>query len=361
MRAGVRLVIVIPAAVLSVLLAAPRVVGADEPLAPALQLFQDARAEMKKPNPDYEVARAKLAESVRLDPTKVGVLLNLATCEEKLQKLQSARVHASAALTLAQSQKDEREQLARDTVARLDAAVPKTLTPDAAVVSANAEPTTEKPGEKPDADDEGEAEGAEYSFKRHGRDRVRVPVLLSGGYIADGNVGGAGTSNGLALCNFSGAAFSLAGGIRYAAVSWLDLVALGNLTYAHGSASLTPGGCGNSNNSQMLQGSSAELNAYTFTVDPSLRLRPWSGPFHFALGGRLGYMSSSGRESIASIGPISVTANPSASGVVGGARFGLGLTLGRKDSFEVGVDGTLLAGPWANPFGISELYLGWAF
>jgi hypothetical protein len=84
----------------------------------AEMLFYSARGLMY----DNQIAKAcqRFGESYRLDPTP-GTLLNLAVCHEKEGKLASAWGEFHQALTEAQrSNRPEREQLAKDSIARIE-------------------------------------------------------------------------------------------------------------------------------------------------------------------------------------------------------------------------------------------------
>lgn len=84
-------------------------------------LFQAGRAAMK--SGDYDLARAKFAESQRLDPAP-GTLLNLAQCEERLGKIATAvKNYKLAADSFAAS--DPRVAFARTRIAALSFRVPK--------------------------------------------------------------------------------------------------------------------------------------------------------------------------------------------------------------------------------------------
>ena len=90
--------------------------------AAATELFKQGRAAMELG--DYKAACPKFAESLRLD-AKVGTLLNLAECEEKLGQLASARQHLQRAIDQARIEKDDRIEIARQRYAAIDARVPR--------------------------------------------------------------------------------------------------------------------------------------------------------------------------------------------------------------------------------------------
>jgi hypothetical protein len=99
--------------------------------AAATELFSKGRAAMKQQ--DFVTACAAFADSERFDP-KVGTLLNLADCEEKIGHLVSARSHWQQAMDLAHAGGDTRESVARQRFAAVDPRVAKLsvkLAPDA--------------------------------------------------------------------------------------------------------------------------------------------------------------------------------------------------------------------------------------
>jgi hypothetical protein len=104
---------------LALALATAAPVRAEEP---ALQLFAEGRALMK--DGDYDGAARKFAESERIDP-QVGTLANLAGCEERLDRLSSARSHWREAVALAKSRADGRLDRVSSELLRLDAVVPR--------------------------------------------------------------------------------------------------------------------------------------------------------------------------------------------------------------------------------------------
>ncbi|HVW27581.1 MAG TPA: hypothetical protein VHC69_19585 [Polyangiaceae bacterium] len=83
-------------------------------------LFERARDDMR--HGAYDDARAKLAESERLDPSN-GTLLNLVVCEEKLGLFASALLHVHELLDQL-SQDDERRPIAERKAAFLTPRVP---------------------------------------------------------------------------------------------------------------------------------------------------------------------------------------------------------------------------------------------
>jgi hypothetical protein len=90
--------------------------------AAATELFEKGRSAMKQQ--DYASACAAFADSQRFD-AKVGTLLNLADCEERLSRLISARAHWQQAADLAHAVGDARENVARQRFMALDPRVAK--------------------------------------------------------------------------------------------------------------------------------------------------------------------------------------------------------------------------------------------
>jgi hypothetical protein len=90
--------------------------------AAATELFEKGRSAMKQQ--DYATACAAFADSQRFD-AKVGTLLNLADCEERLSRLISARAHWQQAADLAHAVGDARENVARQRFMALDPRVAK--------------------------------------------------------------------------------------------------------------------------------------------------------------------------------------------------------------------------------------------
>ena len=81
-------------------------------------LFQQARELFKQQQ--YAEACPRFAESQRLEP-KLGTLLNLAVCHEKLGKIATAWAEYTSAATVARREnRKEREDFARDQVAALE-------------------------------------------------------------------------------------------------------------------------------------------------------------------------------------------------------------------------------------------------
>jgi hypothetical protein len=97
----------------------------------ATELFEQGRALAGQG--DYAAACPKFADSEQLDP-KVGTLLNLADCEERLGRLVSARTHLQQAADLARRVGDDRADYATQRFSALDPRVAKLtvrLRPDA--------------------------------------------------------------------------------------------------------------------------------------------------------------------------------------------------------------------------------------
>jgi hypothetical protein len=94
---------------------------ATDPVA-ATELFRQGREALLRG--DLTTACAKLEESLRLD-VKVGTLLNLAECEDKLGRLAAARQHLQRAIDVAVAAGDDRLPLARERFAVLDKRVPR--------------------------------------------------------------------------------------------------------------------------------------------------------------------------------------------------------------------------------------------
>jgi len=101
--------------------AAPAVAQGRDPAA-AEALFTEGRRLLAAK--DYPAARAKFAESFRLDPT-AGTLMNLAVCEEALGLLASAWQSWRAALDYLRPTEKERRALAAERAAALEPKVPK--------------------------------------------------------------------------------------------------------------------------------------------------------------------------------------------------------------------------------------------
>lgn len=81
-------------------------------------MFQQARELFKQQQ--YAEACPRFAESQRLEP-KLGTLLNLAVCHEKLGKIATAWAEYTSALTVAhREQRKDREDFAREQVAALE-------------------------------------------------------------------------------------------------------------------------------------------------------------------------------------------------------------------------------------------------
>jgi hypothetical protein len=91
-----------------------------DPSAVAVALFQQGRDLVKQGH--YAEACPKLAESQRLEP-KLGTLLNLAVCNEKLGKIATAWAEYASAAAMARHEgprEAEREAFARDQAAALE-------------------------------------------------------------------------------------------------------------------------------------------------------------------------------------------------------------------------------------------------
>jgi hypothetical protein len=100
---------------------APLLAQTTDPVA-ATELFKQGREAMS--GGDYKTACPKFAESLRLD-AKVGTLLNLAECEEKLGQIAGARQHLQRAIDLARASNDDRLAMATSRYAALDKRVPR--------------------------------------------------------------------------------------------------------------------------------------------------------------------------------------------------------------------------------------------
>jgi hypothetical protein len=111
----------LPIALALTLTLGPSVGAAQPAAAPAMvaeALFQQARDLLKQER--YAEACPKLAESQRLDP-KLGTLLNLAVCNEKLGKIATAwAAYTSAAAIARRDGQKEREDFAREQVTLLE-------------------------------------------------------------------------------------------------------------------------------------------------------------------------------------------------------------------------------------------------
>jgi hypothetical protein len=101
-------------------LAQPRTEPRRDPLA-AEALFREARKSADQR--DFASACPKFEESQRLDPA-AGTLLNLADCEEHINKIASAWLHYQQATDMLGSG-DERIELARQRIADLEKKLPK--------------------------------------------------------------------------------------------------------------------------------------------------------------------------------------------------------------------------------------------
>jgi len=101
----------------------------------SLSLFREGRDALARG--DVAVALEKFEASARLDE-KVGTLLNLAECEERLDRLDAAKTHLDRAVALAETSNDDRLELAKGK----QAALAKRLEPLPVAV---ASPTTPPP------------------------------------------------------------------------------------------------------------------------------------------------------------------------------------------------------------------------
>jgi hypothetical protein len=88
----------------------------------ATELFNQARDSVK--SGDHATACPKFAESQRLDP-KVGTLLNLASCLDKIDDLAGALHALQQAVNLCESTKDRRLKHARKELEKLEPRVPR--------------------------------------------------------------------------------------------------------------------------------------------------------------------------------------------------------------------------------------------
>src|SRR5215472_13745389 len=88
----------------------------------AAELFAEGRALTKAGS--YVEAKAKFAESARLDP-RVGTFANMALCDERLGHFAAARSDWQQGLDIARSRGDERLPAVEKQFARIDAIVPK--------------------------------------------------------------------------------------------------------------------------------------------------------------------------------------------------------------------------------------------
>jgi hypothetical protein len=113
------------AAVAALLVAAPGHAQSPTDSAMAEGLFQAGRG--LAADGKFAEACPKFAESMRLDP-KLGTLMNLALCHEKEGKIATAWAEYKRAAELAgRAGQAERQQVAKDSVARLDAMLPGVL------------------------------------------------------------------------------------------------------------------------------------------------------------------------------------------------------------------------------------------
>lgn len=90
--------------------------------AAAAELFRQGREALLESH--YDVACPRLAESQRLDP-KVGTLINLARCEEAIDRRASAMRHWDDAVKLAHANGDAREAFVTEQRDRLGPVVPR--------------------------------------------------------------------------------------------------------------------------------------------------------------------------------------------------------------------------------------------
>jgi hypothetical protein len=88
----------------------------------ATELFRQGRDLMQ--SGDIAGACARFGESVSLDE-KVGTLINLSECEDKLGKIASARQHLQRAIDLGRAQNDDRVPLAQNLFEVIDKRVPR--------------------------------------------------------------------------------------------------------------------------------------------------------------------------------------------------------------------------------------------
>jgi hypothetical protein len=109
------------ALVLAVRAAAAQPTTADKTA--VLSLYEEAKALMDKG--EYALARDKLEEGKRLDPSTIGLQLRLADCYEKNHQPASAWTQYIEVAALAQRSGDNRGQLALDRAAALAKLVPK--------------------------------------------------------------------------------------------------------------------------------------------------------------------------------------------------------------------------------------------
>jgi hypothetical protein len=103
--------------------AGPAFADGPDPAA-AADLFREGRAALA--DKDYERACAKFAESQRLD-ARVGTLINLAVCEEALNRLASARQHWEQATDLGRATSDARAEYTMERFTAIDKRVPRLL------------------------------------------------------------------------------------------------------------------------------------------------------------------------------------------------------------------------------------------